>query len=34
VVTTAAKDLTGNGLDQNPSVSGLQQKAWTFKVRN
>ena len=34
VVSTGAKDLAGNALDQNPSVSGLQQKAWTFKVRN
>jgi hypothetical protein len=34
VVTTGAKDLVGNPLDQNPSLSGLQQKAWSFKVRN
>jgi subtilisin-like proprotein convertase family protein len=34
VVSTGAKDLAGNALDQNPSLSGLQQKAWTFKVRN
>jgi subtilisin-like proprotein convertase family protein len=34
VVTTGAKDLAGNPLDQNPSLSGLQQKAWSFKVRN
>jgi hypothetical protein len=29
----AAKDLAGNRLDQNPNLSGQQQKAWTFKVR-
>jgi subtilisin-like proprotein convertase family protein len=34
VITTGAKDLAGNALDQNASLSGLQQKAWTFKVRN
>lgn len=34
VVTTGAKDLAGNGLDQSSTLSGLQQKAWTFKVRN
>jgi len=34
VVSTGAKDLAGNALDQNASLSGLQQKAWTFKVRN
>ena len=32
VVTTGAKDLAGNRLDQNSSLSGLQQKAWTFTV--
>jgi hypothetical protein len=32
VVTTGATDLAGNRLDQNPSLSGLQQKAWTFTV--
>jgi Bacterial Ig-like domain len=30
VVTTEAKDLAGNQLDQNPSVAGAQQKAWLF----
>ena len=30
VVTTEAKDLAGNSLDQNPSVAGAQQKAWLF----
>ena len=34
VVTTGAKDLAGNRLDQNSSLSGLQQKAWTFTIRN
>jgi Bacterial Ig-like domain len=34
VVTTGAKDLAGNGLDQSSTLSGLQQKAWNFKVRN
>jgi hypothetical protein len=35
VVTTGAKDLVGgNRLDQNLNLSGLQPKAWTFKVRN
>jgi hypothetical protein len=34
VVTTGATDLAGNRLDQNSSLSGLQQKAWTFTVRN
>jgi hypothetical protein len=34
VVTTGAHDLAGNRLDQNTSFSGLQQKAWTFTIRN
>ena len=34
VVTTGATDLAGNRLDQNSSLSGLQQKAWTFTIRN
>jgi hypothetical protein len=33
-VTTGAKDVAGNALDQNPSVSGNQSKVWTFRVRN
>lgn len=32
VVTTGAKDLAGNALDQNPSIGGNQQKVWTFKT--
>jgi hypothetical protein len=34
VVSTGAKDLAGNALDQNSSQSGLQQKSWTFTTRN
>jgi Bacterial Ig-like domain len=33
VVTTGAKDVAGNPLDQNSSTTGLQQKAWSFTVR-
>jgi hypothetical protein len=32
IVTTGAKDLAGNPLDQNSSITGLQQKAWLFTV--
>ena len=31
-VKTGAKDLAGNSLDQNPSLSGDQNKSWKFKV--
>ena len=35
VVTTGAKDLAGNRLDQDQDPSnGLQKKAWTFTIRN
>lgn len=34
VVTTFARDLSGNRLDQNATLSGLQQKTWSFKIRN
>ena len=34
VVSTGAKDLAGNSLDQDASLSGSQQKMWFFKVRN
>jgi len=34
VVTTGAKDLSDNGLDQNPNVTGNQQKVWLFTTRN
>jgi N-acetylglucosamine-6-sulfatase len=30
VITTEAKDVAGNQLDQNSSLSGSQQKAWSF----
>lgn len=31
-VTTAARDWTGNRLDQNRTVDGLQRKVWTFRT--
>lgn len=31
-ITTGAKDLAGNALDQNPAVSGSQAKTWSFTV--
>jgi hypothetical protein len=31
---TGAKDLSGNGLDQNTNVAGNQQKVWFFTTRN
>jgi Bacterial Ig-like domain len=31
-VATAAKDLAGNALDQDPNVSGNQRKTWRFTV--
>jgi len=34
VVTTGAKDLAGNQLDQNNKTTGLQQKVWYFTVDN
>jgi dipeptidyl aminopeptidase/acylaminoacyl peptidase len=34
VVTTGAKDLAGNALDQNDKTSGNQQKVWFFTVGN
>jgi len=34
VVTTLAKDVAGNGLDQNSSKAGLQQKVWFFEIDN
>ena len=30
VVTTGAKDMAGNVLDQNPSTVGTQEKVWYF----
>jgi N-acetylglucosamine-6-sulfatase len=32
VVTTGAKDLASNQLDQNTTTTGLQQKTWLFTV--
>jgi len=32
VVTTGARDVAGNQLDQNTTTAGLQQKAWSFTV--
>jgi hypothetical protein len=32
VVTTGARDLAGNQLDQSSTTSGKQQKVWTFKT--
>jgi Tol biopolymer transport system component len=32
VVTTWAKDVEGNRLDQNSSAAGLQQKVWFFEI--
>jgi Bacterial Ig-like domain len=32
VVTTVAKDMAGNRLDQDDSTAGLQQKVWFFEI--
>jgi hypothetical protein len=32
VVTTGARDVAGNPLDQNTTTAGSQQKAWSFTV--
>jgi hypothetical protein len=34
VVSTGAKDLAGNRLDQISSTTSLDQKTWSFTVRN
>jgi 3-oxoacyl-ACP reductase-like protein len=34
IVSTGAKDVAGNPLDQNGSMAGLQQKMWLFTVSN
>jgi hypothetical protein len=34
VVTTVAKDLAGNRLDQDGSTTGLQRKVWFFEIDN
>ena len=33
IVTTGAKDVAGNRLDQKRTTKGLQQKVWSFTVR-
>ena len=33
VVTTGARDLAGNALDQNSTRAGNQQKSWTFTTK-
>jgi hypothetical protein len=33
VVSAGARDLAGNTLDQNPSVTGNQQKVWSFTIK-
>jgi hypothetical protein len=33
VVTTGAKDIAGNALDQSSTTAGNQQKAWTFTTK-
>ena len=33
VVTTGARDLAGNALDQSPRKGGKQQAAWTFTTQ-
>jgi hypothetical protein len=32
VVSTWAKDVAGNRLDQNSSAAGLQKKVWFFEI--
>ena len=32
VITTGARDVAGNPLDQSPTTDGFQLKAWTFTV--
>ncbi len=34
VVSAGVRDLAGNQLDQNPTLSGNQPKVWFFTVRN
>jgi hypothetical protein len=34
VVTTGARDVAGNPLDQNATIDGLQQKTWFFTTSN
>jgi hypothetical protein len=32
VITTGARDVAGNQLDQNTTTAGLQKKTWSFTV--
>ena len=32
VLTTGARDLAGNQLDQSPTITGKQLKVWIFKT--
>ena len=34
IVSTVAKDVAGNRLDQDGSTAGLQQKVWFFEIDN
>ena len=34
LVVIPVRDLAGNTLDQNPTLSGAQPKQWSFTVRN
>jgi hypothetical protein len=34
VITTGAKDVAGNPLDQHPTTAGFSQKTWTFTTSN
>ena len=34
VLTSGVKDLSGNALDQDPSVAGNQMKVWFFTIKN
>jgi hypothetical protein len=34
VVTTGARDLAGNRLDQSPGVAGSQPKVWVFTTKS
>jgi hypothetical protein len=34
VVSTWARDVAGNRLDQDSSTTGLQQKRWFFRVED
>jgi hypothetical protein len=34
IVSTAAKDVAGNPLDQNANMLGLQGHQWSFRIGN